>query len=449
MKGIESWILGYLVNSLWETVLIFVAGLVAVRIVRRTGPQVEHKVWVCSLMLQILLPAGRFRVLDLLRELWSFVLRGSGRDAIRGETHIGISTGAAYVHSLRLPSGVIVGIAVAYGFTLLYFAVRLCWGLRTTARMHRQAEYVTLTGRAEQAWEHYCKVFDVDGAQVAESPTISGPVTVGIWRRLLIVPPAFFDQIDGADVDAVMAHECAHIRRRDYLKNMLYNLFSLPLAYHPALWLAYARMAESREMVCDAMASDAVAGRERYARSLLRLASMLTDRAPVRTIHAIGIFDANSFERRVMKLTTKRTEITGSRRIAILAACVVVGVATCASALALRMEVRSGVTAQPVNHADQANGSDELTMPVLVYKKSPVYPAQAKEDKNTLNGSCVLSITVDEDGIPNDVQVVKSLRADYDQSAIEAVREWRFKPAQRNGQPVAMEIKTEVHFAIY
>ncbi len=149
-----------------------------------------------------------------------------------------------------------------------------------------------------------------------------------------------------------------------------------------------------------------------------------------------------------MKLTGRRIEIAGIRRIAMIAACVLVGTATCVSALALRMEVRSGAAA-PANHANKADGPDEVTHPVLVYQKEPVYPAQAKADKNTLDGSCGVGMTGDEEGMPTDLHIVKSLRADYDQSALDAVREWRFKPAQKNGQPIATEIKTEIHFEIY
>ena len=449
MKGVDSWVLGYLVNSLWEVPLVFAAAWVAARIVRRTGAQMEHRVWVCALVLQALLPACRLRLSDPLREIWSLVWRGAGRDAAAGETHVGISTGAAYAHGvLRLPPTALLSVAVVYGCSLLYFAIRLSWGLWKTGIMQRQAEHVMLAGAAEQTWERYCKVFGIDGTHVAQSPMISGPVTVGVWRRVLLLPPKFLEQISEGDMEAVMAHECAHMRRRDYLKNMLYNLLSLPVKYHPALWFTYSRMAESREMVCDAMAAEAVVGRERYARSLLRLASMVANRTPARTLHAIGIFDANTFERRVMKLTSRRVEIAGTRRIAIVAACVMVGVATCASALALRMEVRSGAAAQPVNNANKTDGPDEITYPVLVYQTQPVYPAQAKADKNTLNGSCVVSMTVDEEGVPTDLHIVKSLRADYDQSALDAVREWRFKPAQKNGRPVVTEIKTEIHFEI-
>jgi TonB family protein len=410
----------------------------------------EHRIWVCALVLQALLPACRLRLLDPLQEIWSFLSWGAKRGAAGGETHIGISTGAAYAHGvLRLPEGVFVGIAVIYGCSLLYFAAKLGWGLWKTGVMRRQAESVSLTEEAAAMWERHCSFFGVEGAELAQSSMISGPVTVGVGRRVLLVPLGFLDQIDEGDLDAVMAHECAHMRRRDYLKNLLYNLLSLPVAYHPALWLTYSQMAETREMVCDATAAEAAAGRERYARSLVRLASMLVNQTPSGTLHAIGIFDANTFERRVMKLTRRRVEVAGIRRIAMVAACVVVGVATCASALALRMEVRSGSAAQPANNANKTDSPDEVTYPVLVYQKHPVYPAQAKADKNMLNGSCVIAMTIDEEGMPTDLHIVKSLRADYDQSALDAVHEWRFKPAQKNGQPVAVEMKTEIHFEAY
>jgi beta-lactamase regulating signal transducer with metallopeptidase domain len=109
---------------------------------------------------------------------------------------------------------------------------------------------------------------------------VTGPVTVGGRQGMMLVPPGFLGSVTEEDLDAVAAHEFAHMRRTDFLKNMGYGALSLPVAYHPLLWLTWARVAESREMVCDAMAAVATAGRERYARSLLRLASLLAKGAP-------------------------------------------------------------------------------------------------------------------------------------------------------------------------
>jgi len=134
---------------------------------------------------------------------------------------------------------------------------------------------------------------------------------------------------------------------------------------------------------------------------------------------------------------TKRSERTGwVMRTGILAVCVTIGVATCASAMALRMDVGAEKSAAK----DQARS----TMPVLISSKPPDYPAVSKESR--INGICVLAFTVDEEGMPKEVHIVKSLRPEYDQKAIEAVQQYCFKPALSDGQPVAKQIRVEVSF---
>ena len=148
-----------------------------------------------------------------------------------------------------------------YGCSLLYFAGRLGWGLWRTRMMRKEAEPVVLTGKAALRWLRYGRRFGVDAAEVAVSRRVSGPVTVGVRRGVMIVPAGFTERVGESDLDAVVAHELAHIRRRDFVKNVLYELLSLPVAFHPVVWLTRSRVAESREMVCDAMAAEAVGGR--------------------------------------------------------------------------------------------------------------------------------------------------------------------------------------------
>jgi TonB family protein len=345
-----------------------------------------------------------------------------------------------------LSTEVLAVVAMVYGCSVLYFAARLGWRVVRTWRMERQAKAVMLTGDTMQRWERCGRLFGRTTARMAESDAIGGPVTVGVWSDVMLVPLGFLDSVAEEDLDVVMTHEFAHMRRRDFMKNLMYEVLSLPVAYHPALWLTRARVAESREMVCDAMAAEAVAGSERYARSLLRLASLLVKGAPDKTLHAIGIFDANSFERRVMRLSEGRVEMRGVRRFAMAAACGMVGLVTCASALGLRMEVSAPATATVMKETS----SGSVTIPVqkhdAVYKRPPVYPAQAKEKKDTLNGPVVLDVIVDEQGVPSDVRVRKGLRSDYDESALAAVKEWRWTPYLVNGRPVSVNTTVTVNY---
>jgi periplasmic protein TonB len=64
-------------------------------------------------------------------------------------------------------------------------------------------------------------------------------------------------------------------------------------------------------------------------------------------------------------------------------------------------------------------------------------------------GSTILSIVVGEDGSVRNVKVFQSLKRDLDEKAIDAVRQWKFEPATKNGVPVAVELAVKVDFHLY
>jgi len=447
MKALESFSLTYLLNSLWQVPLVFAAAWLAARAVRRSSIAMEHRIWVSALALAALLPACAFQPAEPFLKFWQLV-RLWETGAAGGEIHVTMAPGVALEHGLlRLPSTLLAAIALVYGCSILYFAGRLAWGLWKTSELRSQAECAALTGEAGRTWERCSQIFAVHDAEAAVSGDIAGPITIGIFRRMFLLPTGWQASLLAEDLDAAIAHEFAHMRRRDFAKNLAYELLSLPIAYHPLLWLTRARITESREMVCDAMAADAVAGREKYARSLLRLASTLTQKAPARTLHAIGIFDANIFERRVMNLTQKRVELRGVRRIAIATACVALGLGTCASALALRIKVPAPQSEAPGVQERPMHVGGSVIPPKLVYHVDPVYSEEARQAR--FSGNVQVYLWVDKDGNPSHIRVVKAAGKGLDEKAVEAVRQYKFTPATLNGAPVAVDLYIDVNFQIF
>jgi TonB family protein len=82
----------------------------------------------------------------------------------------------------------------------------------------------------------------------------------------------------------------------------------------------------------------------------------------------------------------------------------------------------------------------------VIYRVEPEYTPDAREKK--IEGTVVLTLTIDHEGLPQNIQIKKSLYPSLDQSAIEAARKMRFEPAIKNGQPVSMFISVEFNFAI-
>jgi periplasmic protein TonB len=88
-----------------------------------------------------------------------------------------------------------------------------------------------------------------------------------------------------------------------------------------------------------------------------------------------------------------------------------------------------------------------VSAPRALDTPDPEYTEEARRAK--YQGTCVLWLIVGPDGKPRDVKVARALGMGLDQKAIEAVRNWKFAPAMKDGQPVAVQINVEVSFRLY
>jgi TonB family protein len=434
MKHLEYWLLSYLLNSAWQVPVLFAAGWIAARAIRRAGAVAEHRVWVIVLLLQSLLP-----LFAVLPQDWLPTLFAWSSDTHSAEAHVSVVMGAGTgFGALHLPPGLLTAIAIAYGATILYFAARFAWGYWKLSELRRKAMELPYRSEAVVFCAQCSSRFAVPDVAIASSSKILGPVTIGFFRKLILLPAGMTAGLAEADLQTAVTHEFAHLRRNDFLKNLAYELLSLPASWHPALRLARERIMETREMICDQMAAE-ISGPNEYARSLLRLASLLVSRVPARTPHAIGILDANAFERRVMKLTRKENNIRGARRLVVVIACAALGIGTCASTLALSMHVDAGLGVDvapphdPVNVAPGIMAGNKISGPI------PKYPEAAK--KARIQGTVLLNAIIGKDGTVEQLTVISGPK-ELQQSALDAVRQWIYKPFLLNGDPI--EVKTTI-----
>lgn len=88
-----------------------------------------------------------------------------------------------------------------------------------------------------------------------------------------------------------------------------------------------------------------------------------------------------------------------------------------------------------------------VSAPRALYAPDPEYSEEARKAK--WQGTVVLWVIVGPDGHPRDIRIQRSLGMGLDEKAIEAVRQWKFDPAKKDGQPVAVQINVEVNFRLY
>lgn len=88
-----------------------------------------------------------------------------------------------------------------------------------------------------------------------------------------------------------------------------------------------------------------------------------------------------------------------------------------------------------------------ISAPQAISSPDPGYTEEARRAKK--QGTCVLWLIVDAAGHPRDLKVVRGLGLGLDEKALEAVKQWRFQPALKDGKPVDVQISVEVEFHLY
>jgi beta-lactamase regulating signal transducer with metallopeptidase domain len=109
------------------------------------------------------------------------------------------------------------------------------------------------------------------------SDEVISPLAMGAWRATVILPVSAVLRMPPSELEAVLAHELAHIRRFDYLCNLFQTAVESVLFFHPAVWWLSRTVRERREVCCDEVAVSVCADPVVYAQALLRLEEEKTE----------------------------------------------------------------------------------------------------------------------------------------------------------------------------
>jgi TonB family protein len=459
-----SFLLTYVVNAAWQATVIAAVGLLAAQLLKRLGPRAEHLVWVLSLAIAVILPA-----MPVVRSLLGFFER---RQAVAGH---GTTVSVTASYSTPEFSGLfqwhratIWTLAGCYLVVLLFAVFRIGRSLYAAWRLIEDAQPLCLTSEQEEIWSQCEGSFAAGEVRLMSSDQIDSPVVLGVRRTTLLVPGNYLWRCAAPDLLTALAHEFAHAERCDFQKNLCYEAVALLLAFHPAIWFIKSQITQTREMVCDRMVAERVLGARAYAQSLLRLAAMVAMRPRAATSHAIGIFDANILEKRIMMINRARRTYGLMMRFGLSATAVSMLAATCAIAASRAVAIEP----DSASSANQATSSGPLykvggdvSAPVLVHQVDAEFPKTNQKPKAPFGATVLVRTVVDKNGIPQDVHVVhtvvnnggtpgqvhvvRSYDAAFDKEAVKAVEQWRFKAGMKAGVPVAVVLNVEVNFKLY
>lgn len=265
--------------------------------------------------------------------------------------------------------------------------------------------------------------------RVRESAPGTMPLTWGLLRPVVVIPADAASWPDAVR-RSVLRHEMAHIERGDLAKQLLGQIVCCLFWFHPLVWLAAARAAQVRELACDDTVLTRGAEPMDYARHLLDVARRVRPLAS-----AAAMTYCSRLEGRIMGLLdTNRRRASAKRGFVVTSA--VLAVAVLVSVAGARL------------YAEQVYkvSEDGIAPPKLLHKVEPEYTEFAKDAG--IEGTVVLKLEITSDGEPDKIEVTEGLDVGLDANAIAAVRQWRFRPGEKDGKPVRTAATIEVNFRL-
>jgi TonB family protein len=306
---------------------------------------------------------------------------------------------------------------------------------RSLARRDTQAVPPALLQRCQQLQRRLAVTWPV---RFLLSRRMNAPVVIGWLRPVILIPVSAVAGLSSAQLDALILHELAHIRRFDTLINMLLTGTETLLFYHPAVWWAGRQVRIEREHCCDDFAVSACGDAAIYVEALTLLTpwnapggAMLAASGGKLKDRAARLLDGTKAEHRSFLLPA----ITGLALVGLLAG-----------------SVAMAQTQLPAHPAESTGGylsNDNIPVmlqPIAETHALPPYPKESVHLKE--QGRVKLAVTIGTDGAVSRASIMEpSGHQRLDVAALQFVKShWRWQPATRKGKHVVATTRVSVVF---
>lgn len=404
-----------LIHFVWQGALLGCAVAVLLVALRNARPETRYAVACIGLVLCLAWPA-----IDL-----ALLLKAGAGDA-GGKLFPGAGgAGAAMPGATGLLPwlaqnlGWIVALwAACSGALSLRMAVGLLWiGRAARAQACDSAWQERLSRLAERCGlGREVRLRVVDG--------LASPITAGWWRPVVLVPASLVAGMPPHLLEALLAHELGHVRRHDYLVNLLQNVIETLLFYHPAVWWLSRRIRAEREQIADDFASRHLGEPRRLALALSEL-----EKLQFSSHHLAQAANGGDLMARIRRLLRPDVQAL-NWKAAIPVLCLAVVCAASAHAPANQRGASPGL------------GLNRTAIADFNTCRKPEYPHADLAAGH--QGTVTVDFLVDTDGAVIDSAIARSSGfVSMDEAARGALLKCRFGPALENGRIIRQWTKVQ------
>jgi len=269
------------------------------------------------------------------------------------------------------------------------------------------------------------------------SDRVDSLVVLGWLKPVVLVPAAAFLALSPEALEALLVHELAHVRRGDFLANLIQTFAETLLFYHPAVWWLSARIRQEREHCCDDAAVRACGDPILYASALAGLEELRTpphlipDLAP-----AASGGKLMSRIQRVLRVQVSPHPFAPP--FAVLPALLLVAALGLTSLVASEAARSAPEEAKPV-------AMDFSKVKVRHQPDPPAYPPEAKAQR--IQGTVVVLVVIGADGRVTGAKAISG-PPELHACAVDYAQTWTFHPVRVKGKPVPAEFKLTMPFRL-
>lgn len=253
-----------IVNCLVEGTAVAALGAFLFRVLRRYGAGVRFTVLFSALV--------GVAVLPLFSGVWAPVAPGITGPVVPG--------GAAVV----LPGAWAVYLFAAWALIALIALFRVGLGLVHLWRLRSSCRLVEVEKLSPVLQDAIRECAGGRRVELCASSRVQSPAAVGLFKPAVIIPAWLLEELSPAELNHVLLHEFAHLRRRDDWTNLVQKIIKAVCFFHPAVWWIERRVSLEREMACD----DAVLARTEDPRSYAECLMLLTEKNLLRRSLALA-----------------------------------------------------------------------------------------------------------------------------------------------------------------
>ena len=397
METISRWLLTFLLNSLWQVAVVAGVAALACRFLRRSPASHWHAVWVTGLLLAMLLPVSSVRQAAPADEVQFIASAVDTGGAVAGPARttklVGtVATAPAAVRpSVSLAQRTAWVVLGAYFLFVLVGLGRLVRATGSTLRLRGSAVARPIPERLERVLRRCEAAFGLKNVRLLFSAKLSGPVTAG---GAIVLPESLVDEMSEEVLATAIGHEMAHLARRDFGWNVVYELLYVPIGFHPAVWLIRRSIARTREMACDEMVTRRLMDAGVYARSIVSIATAMT--AAPSPGYSLGVFDGDILEARIRRLMDKPAASLQRARILLVSGLAAIGVcAIVASGLSFTARAQGGAS-EMIKAGQEAYGRGD-------YKAAASrFDAAVRAEPDNVEARLMLAKSLMQQFVPNE-----------------------------------------------